>query len=88
MTAKTSSYRGKNYFRAMRERAIARKMRKSHYYAPDGYYEQKNRYSKNKIHCSCHLCSVKSADDPMISDIRKLAAYNQQLRDYYNEIAC
>lgn len=87
MNEKKSSYRGNAYFRAMRRNAIAKKMRKSHYYAPDGYYEQKNRYSKNKIHCSCHLCSAKSADDPMISDIRKLMAYNQQLIDYHNETA-
>lgn len=45
-----------------------------------GYYKNLHQYSKNKIHCSCPICSAKSnkykGRGPLInykiSDIRKL----------------
>lgn len=87
MNNKKSSYRGKAYYRKMRAKAIARKMRKSHYYTPEGYYKYKGKYSKNKIHCSCWMCSIKSSDYPTKTDMNKLIDFQQQLGEYYSETA-
>lgn len=46
-----------------------------------GYYDNLHQYSKNKIHCSCWLCSAKSTKyrgrgptvNYKISDLRKIA---------------
>lgn len=38
-----------------------------------GYYKNLHQYSKNKIHCSCPICSVKTRKDGLkISDLRKI----------------
>ena len=39
------------------------------------YYDNLHQYSKNKIHCSCPLCRVKTGDPGVgykISDLRKI----------------
>lgn len=87
MDNKKSSYRGRAYYRKMRAKAIAKKIRKSHYYTPDGYYRYKGKFSKNKIHCSCWLCRMKSYDYPTKTDMNKLIDFEQQLKEYYSETA-
>lgn len=86
---KKNSYRGREYFRKVRIAAIAKKMRKSSHYAPDGsYYKCKGQYSKGKIHCSCGLCKGERFSElPSKSDMNKLIAFRQQLEDYYSEAA-
>jgi hypothetical protein len=37
-----------------------------------GYYDNLHQYSKNKIHCSCPLCSAKTKRGSKISDLRKI----------------
>jgi hypothetical protein len=49
-----------------------------------GYYDNLHQYSKNKIHCSCFLCSAKSnkyrgrgiSINYKISDLRKIDRLN------------
>lgn len=87
MKNRKSSYREKMYYRKMRTAAIARKIRKSHYYTPEGYYKHKGKYSKNKIHCSCPLCRLKSCEYQSKSDMNKLIDYRQQFDEYYRKTA-
>jgi hypothetical protein len=38
-----------------------------------GYYKNLHQYSKNKIHCSCPICSAKTRNKGhKISDVRKI----------------
>ena len=56
------------------------------------YYDNLHQYSKNKIHCSCPLCTCKSkgkkvkqtcgpGENWSISDRRKLEEMNDQILD-------
>lgn len=38
------------------------------------YYDNLHQYSKNKIHCSCSWCSMKSKNCPKIADLRRKEA--------------
>ena len=51
------------------------------------YYNNLHAYSKNKIHCSCPMCSAKSGrsnsiHDKKISDIKKRENLKYQEEDY------
>ena len=56
--------RGRAYNRDVSRRKALRKKRISdnfwRYSAEHPYYDNLHQYSKNKIHCSCPLCSQKS----------------------------
>ena len=49
-------------------------------------YEHDNQYSKNKVHCSCPMCSAKSnskyGKNWTHSDLKKIASMNSQLKEY------
>ena len=46
------------------------------------YYSNLHQYSKNKIHCSCWLCSGKVATHGYThSDLKKLEKINQDLKE-------
>lgn len=51
--------RGRAYNRDVSRRKALRKKRISDNFWPD-YYDNLHQYSKNKIHCSCPMCSQKS----------------------------
>ena len=48
-----------SYKKAIRKRNIDRYYQ-SRYYNSSDYYDNLHQYSKNKIHCSCCLCSTKT----------------------------
>ena len=48
-----------NKKKALRKRAITRNVY-VHYYDNFEYYDNLHQYSKNKIHCSCPMCSYKT----------------------------
>lgn len=54
--------RPRDYYRKMRAKHIKRKKEiVSHWNGfEDGLYKYDGKYSKNKIHCSCPLCSSKA----------------------------
>lgn len=43
--------------KALNRRALARKIYR---YSEEDYYDNLHQYSKNKIHCSCPICSTKT----------------------------
>ena len=51
--------RYKDYTKAARKRDIARKVYPS-FKGESEYYSNLHQYSKNKIHCSCPICSAKT----------------------------
>lgn len=54
---RTRAERRKNdYIKAIRKKNIV-----EHNYGWSSYYDNLHQYSKNKIHCSCHLCSAKTS---------------------------
>ena len=58
--------RTRAYTRKMRAKAIKRKKRiTSHYPGSDTfpYYSHDGIYSKNKIHCSCPMCSERARNN-------------------------
>lgn len=73
-TFRTRSERRYNNIRkSLRKRRIAREV------YPHGkewdYYDNLHQYSKNKIHCSCYLCSCKTRDKK-----KKYAPTNRERR--------
>lgn len=66
--------RSRDYYRKMRAKHIKRKMNiVSHWHGfEDGYYEHDGQYSKNKIHCSCPLCSSKDRRGRHIKTMQEL----------------
>ena len=83
-----------SFIKALRKRRI------DHDVSYPGYYFYKNlhQYSKNKIHCSCPMCSAKTRNkggsktkgmappiNYKISDIRKIQRMDISKRDWENE---
>lgn len=55
------------------DRAIYSYLDRGNFAREHGYYDNLHQYSKNKIHCSCPLCSAKTRiDGRTISDQRKI----------------
>ena len=55
--------RSRDYYRKMRAKHIKRKKTIVHswkWWGDSEYYQHDGMYSKNKIHCSCSLCSEKA----------------------------
>ena len=76
--------------KALRKRNICREAYKWE------YYNNLHQYSKNKIHCSCPICSAKTNVQSIYkhgrknwkpSDIRKINKLNYSIEEYYNNIA-
>lgn len=82
--------------KALRKRRIAREV----YYDGDThpYYNNLHQYSKNKIHCSCSMCSAKTRNkgkcrnlhgnyspslNYRISELRKQRSMDADERDYF-----
>ena len=49
------------------------------------YYDNLHQYSKNKVHCSCPLCSRKSKNYLKINDMRKNEAMDFAIKDSEEE---
>lgn len=92
--------RHKNYVKAKRKQKLDWAVSSYYWkwYYDDGYglYKNLHQYSKNKIHCSCAMCSAKTRNkgkrralsgnyapsiNYKISDIRKLDNLNFQLKE-------
>lgn len=82
---RTRAERRKNdYAKAIRKKNIS----EQHY--GFSYYNNVHQYSKNKIHCSCPLCSAKTngknrwdkRECPTHSDQMKIDSMNDKLKDY------
>ena len=78
--------------KALNRRRLARKI----YPYSEDYYDNLHQYSKNKIHCSCPMCSAKTRNkrkrngnrwgfapsiNYKISDKRKVEAMEEDLRE-------
>ena len=93
--------RYKNYTKAKRKQRIDLAVSGYYWqwYCNDGYgwYKNLHQYSKNKIHCSCAMCSAKTRNkgkrraldgnqapsiNYKISDIKKQENLNSQLEDF------
>ena len=79
--------------KALNRRRLARKI---YPYDENDYYDNLHQYSKNKIHCSCPMCSAKTRNkrkrrgngygfapsiNYKISDQRKVDAMEQDLKE-------
>jgi hypothetical protein len=85
---------------AIRKRRIAKMIYASWYNESDWeYYSNLHQFSKNKIHCSCPLCSAKTRNkgkrrknahssalslNYKISDLRKIQRLEMSKEDYEN----
>ena len=77
------------YNRQMSRRKALRKRRISEQFCgidtEHPYYNNLHQYSKNKVHCSCPLCRLKSKDSPKHSDLKKIEFAKDALREYEDE---
>ena len=74
---KVRKRRKHNVSKALRKRNIV----KNAYGWEEGYYSSLHQYSKNKIHCSCPMCSAKRKDrGPKFSELRQLLNCEEQLQ--------
>lgn len=94
--------RRNNYVKALRKKRIVEEVYDSAntVFGKDykfALYDNLHQYSKNKVHCSCHLCSAKTRNkgkrrtlqgnyapsyNPKISDIRKIERMDFDYMDY------
>lgn len=88
--------RAKSWSKAIRKRNIDRDTKPAHAPWPD-YYDNLHEYSKNKIFCSCPMCSVKTKNkgshrksiwapsyNPSISEKRKVNSMDDQVQEIEN----
>lgn len=81
--------------KALRKRRISRLI----YLGDVDYYDNLHQYSKNKIHCSCPLCSQKTKNkgkrkkgnynralNYKASDYRKIERLENEREEYYEDI--
>lgn len=69
--------------KALRKRRID--IQTQGHYSTTPYYDNLHQYSKNKIHCSCPLCSRKSKNYLKINDMRKNEAMDFAIKDSEEE---
>lgn len=69
--------------KALRKRRIDRQMQG--HYSTTPYYDNLHQYSKNKVHCSCLICSPKSKNYLKINDMRKNEAMDFAIKDSEEE---
>lgn len=86
--------RRRSILKALRKRRIDSEIYSYYYRDPDvyhGFYNNLHQYSKNKIHCSCPMCSAKTRNkghsrhkgmvpgiNYKISDVRKIQKLEYQ----------
>ena len=83
--------------KALRKRQIARNVYR---WDNSDYYDSLHQYSKNKIHCSCPLCSAKTRNkgrrvntcnnwapyiNYSISDLKKVQSMNDKEEEYFSD---
>ena len=86
MNRSKAENRYNSYIKALRKQRIARDI----YYGDVDYYDNLHQYSKNKIHCSCPLCSTKTNNKQSfgktinykISDLRKIDHLNNSQEEF------
>lgn len=98
MTRNRGWRRHKNYTKALRKRRIDHNL----YYGDFFWYDSLHQYSKNKIHCSCAMCSRKTRNKgkrrhlsgnymPSIyycwSDLRKIQSMEEKEKEFYAGLA-
>ena len=84
--------RRKSIIKALRKRRIDHEV--YNYHDGDGFYDNLHQYSKNKIHCSCPMCSAKTKNkghrkknwwapsrNYTISDLRKIQKLEEHEED-------
>ena len=94
MSRTRAERRHNDWKKAIRKRKIVHEV---YYSLPDdiwGWYNNLHQYSKNKIHCSCPICSVKTKNkgrrrqvcknyypsfNPPISDLRRIEEMDYEL---------
>ena len=89
--------RNKNYYREMRDKHIRRKKQIALLIFGCKEYECDGMYSKNKVHCSCPLCSRKTnnkgknrlkhgnyypSKNWKHSDLQKIQKMNNEIKEY------
>ena len=77
-----------NIIKALRKRDIVRRCYRSWEDDPLEYYNNLHQYSKNKIHCSCPICSNKTNNilygkNYKKQDLMQFEKLNQELESYY-----
>lgn len=85
MNRSKAENRHNSYVKALRKQKIAKELY-------GGYYDNLHQYSKNKIHCSCPLCSAKTNNKQLIgktinykiSDLRKIDHLNDSQEEFKN----
>ena len=83
-----------SYLKALRKQRIDKETSAGRW---SPYYNNLHQYSKNKIHCSCPMCSSKTRNkghrkrncwapslNYTISDLRKIDSLNYKEDDYYS----
>lgn len=86
MNRSKAENRHNSYIKALRKQRIARDI----YWGDVDYYNNLHQYSKNKIHCSCPLCSAKTNNKQSIgktinykiSDLRKIDHLNDSQEEF------
>ncbi len=82
--------RSRAYYRHERERVIHRKRKILLLLGGQWCYEgwtkgAEGRLAKNKIHCSCPMCRMKSSEYPTMRDLRAMDRGNDMVREYLRE---
>ena len=74
-----------SFRKAMRKKRIS-----DHYWSSrdHSYYDNLHQYSKNKIHCSCSMCSRKAGNYSRslcykASDLRRLISMDEKEKSYF-----
>ena len=80
--------------KALRKRSLARRI---YWHSENDYYDNLHQFSKNKIHCSCPMCSTKTRNkgkrryksgnymrhlNYKISELRRLIAMDEEVMEY------
>lgn len=70
--------RRKSILKALRKQRIDRAI---YPYSENNYYNNLHQYSKNKIHCSCPMCSEKTRDSGRTRCKRIIPGANYKISD-------
>ena len=96
MSRTRAERRHNDWKKAIRKKKISDEVYWSEPSATWSWYNNLHQYSKNKIHCSCPICSAKTKNkgkrrqtcknyapsfNPSISDMRRIDEMNYELRE-------
>lgn len=76
--------RHKNVIKALRKRAIAREV---YPWSTQEYYNNLHQYSKNKIHCSCPMCSPKTRNKGRRDRKNYAPSINYKISEFKRQVA-